>query len=107
MWLEGLSFFDSLYLTIITLATIGYGDMAPKTPEGRFFVMGLVVFGLATFTIALQSILSVLSSPALREIRQNRQMLRIISSMSNHYVLCGSGELVDKIISYICEIPQM
>jgi voltage-gated potassium channel len=101
MLTEGLSFFNALYLTVITLATIGYGDIAPRTLVGRFFVMVVVVFGLATFTFALQAIFSMITSTALREARQRQYVLRRVADFNNHYVLCGKGEMVDRTLSHL------
>ncbi len=104
MVLEGFSFFDALYLTVITLATVGYGDIAPRTISGRVFAMGIVVFGLATFTFALQAIFTTLTSPSLREARQKRLILQKVKTFEGHTILCGSGEMVDRAISYLLNL---
>ena len=49
MLIEGWPWFDSLYMTVITLATIGYGEVKPLTPGGRWFTMGLIFVGVAVF----------------------------------------------------------
>jgi voltage-gated potassium channel len=52
-WLEGWSYLDALYFSVVSLATVGYGDLAPKTPLGRaftiFYIINGVVILLATF----------------------------------------------------------
>ena len=53
MFLEDLSFFDSLWMTIISVMTIGYGDMYPVTEEGRRFALFLVPLGAGIVTYAL------------------------------------------------------
>lgn len=106
MLTEGLGFFDAIYLTVITLATVGYGDIAPKTLIGRLFVMLVVVFGLATFTFALQAVFSLITSNALREARQKQYILRRVAGFHNHYILCGTGELVDRTLSYLTNDAQ-
>ncbi len=45
-WLEGLSYLDALYFCVISLATIGYGDITPKTPIGKLFTVVYVINGI-------------------------------------------------------------
>lgn len=45
-WLEGWSFIDALYFCVITLATIGYGDLTPTTPEAKLFTIFYVINGI-------------------------------------------------------------
>ena len=56
MYLEGWSFIDSLYVSMITLLTIGYGDMSPETDYGRFFCLFWLVFGFTYVGRVLSSI---------------------------------------------------
>jgi len=46
---EGWSFLDSLYFSVITLATVGYGDFSPKTDAGKLFTMGYILVGVGLF----------------------------------------------------------
>ncbi|HNJ43748.1 MAG TPA: potassium channel family protein, partial [Acidobacteriota bacterium] len=59
--LEGWSLLDSLYVTVITLATVGYGDFVPKTWEGRLFTIMFVLVGVGgagyVITTAAQTVL--------------------------------------------------
>lgn len=50
-WLEDFGWIDSLYYVIVTLGTIGYGDLAPVTAAGRLFAVFYIIFGLVTFVI--------------------------------------------------------
>ncbi len=52
-YLEGWSFIDSAYFCVVTLATIGYGDLYPKTVNGKLFVMAYIIWGVSTTLYAL------------------------------------------------------
>lgn len=103
MLIEGMPLLDAIWLTVITLATIGYGDTFARTPEGRAFTILLVFFGLGTFAYALQAAAAFFVSPGMRAIRMRRQALSKIKALRGHYILCGSGELVDNIIAFLIQ----
>jgi voltage-gated potassium channel len=103
MLIEGLSLLDSIWLTVITLATIGYGDIYARTDGGRIFTVLLIAFGIGTVAYGLQATASLLLSPAVREIRQRRSIDRTVRRLRDHYILCGVGELVDHTITYVLD----
>ena len=57
MALENLSFYDATYLAVVTIATVGYGDIVPKTPYGRMFTCLFIIIGVGmayyTFTLVI------------------------------------------------------
>lgn len=103
MILEGFSLLDSIWLTVITLATIGYGDIYARTDAGRIFTVILILFGIGAVAYGLQATATFLVSPAIREVRQRRRIQRAVSRLHDHYIICGSGELVDDTIHYLTE----
>lgn len=61
---EGWSFLDAVYFSVITIATIGYGDLAPQTALGKIFTIGYVFCGLGVFVAAATSIAnSIINAP--------------------------------------------
>jgi voltage-gated potassium channel len=107
MLIEDLRWLDAIYLTVITLATIGYGDFTAQSDAGRVFTIFLVISGLGVFTFAIQAAFAFFVSPAMRVIRQRRKSERKIAHLKNHYIICGEGELVDKTIDSILHRVQL
>ncbi len=98
MFIEQWNFFDSLYMTIITVFTIGFSEIHPLSFYGRVFTIGLIFLGVGslsyTVTIIAQSILH-------SEILYQRLNLRKIRAMNNHYIICGYGRIGHRIASEV------
>lgn len=62
-WLEGWSFLDSLYFCVISLATIGYGDLTPTTPEAKLFTIFYVINGIGILLSLFDRIRTVRDLP--------------------------------------------
>lgn len=70
-WLEKFSVVNSYYFVVITLSTIGYGDVVPTTDAGKIFTIFFIIFGLALFSSLIATI--VARSKARRERRQEKR----------------------------------
>ncbi|MDE2490315.1 MAG: NAD-binding protein [Elusimicrobia bacterium] len=89
--IEGWSFLDSLYMTVITVATVGYGEVHPLSPGGRVFTMLLILGGIGLFTYGFSTIAAILVEGELSEAFRRRRMEKDIAKLSGHYVVCGAG----------------
>lgn len=88
--IEGWDFLDSLYMTVITLATIGYGETHPLTTPGRVFTIVLILGGIGVMTYIFTSITELLLEGGLKEaIRRFKMQIRL-EDMDNHYIVCGA-----------------
>lgn len=102
-YLEGLSWLDAIYGTVITVTTVGYGDLSPTTPGGKILAIFLAILSLSAIAIASQAMVQMTSSPALREFRQRRQIQKAVKQLHHHYIICGMGEMVDKTVEYLLQ----
>lgn len=89
--IEGLPFLDALYMTVITLSTVGYGEVKPLDNAGRLFTIGLIIVGVGTAFYLLATMTELLLEGSLREELGETAMLRKIHSLRDHVVICGFG----------------
>ncbi len=100
MLLENTTFWDGMYLTIITIATVGYGDMVPIHPAGKVFTIFLVFAGAGLVMYTFGKITEVMVEGGLQKILERRKMDKKIARLHDHYIICGFGRIGD----VICEI---
>jgi voltage-gated potassium channel len=98
-WIEGWDLLDSLYMTIITLSTVGYGEVREIGPGGRIFTVLLIVFGLFTITYIVGLVAETLVAGEIRSVLGRRKVSKKIKSLRDHYIICGYG----RIGSIICK----
>jgi voltage-gated potassium channel len=84
---------DAIYMTIITLTTVGYGEIVDMSnnPAGRVFTIVLLVVGAGAFVYFFSSLTAFLVEGNLERILWRRRMRRAISNLENHYIICGGG----------------
>jgi voltage-gated potassium channel len=97
-FIEGWSLFDGLYMTVITLATIGYGEVRPLTQTGRVFTLGLIVVGVAAVGFLISYVTQALVESQLAAALGRRRMYKDITNLKNHHILCGAGRVGIQII---------
>ncbi|NOZ76744.1 MAG: hypothetical protein GXO65_03520, partial [Euryarchaeota archaeon] len=102
MRLEGLSAFDAVYLTIITVATVGYGDIVPHTLWGRAFSLFIVIFGAVTLGYGVSVLASFLVEVEIKDVLGVLRMRKEIKGKKGHIVVCGYGtvgrNVVEKLV---------
>jgi voltage-gated potassium channel len=96
--LEGWSWFDGLYMTVITLATIGYGETHPLTPAGRAFTIILIVVGVTVFGFLISRLTQAVVETQIALALGRRRLFKDISQLKDHYILCGAGRVGGRVI---------
>ena len=91
-FLEGWSFLDSLYMTVITLATVGYGETHPLTDTGRLFTIGLIISGMGIILYGLSELTEFVIQGGIGGIVRRQKMEHIIKKITHHYIVCGAGK---------------
>jgi voltage-gated potassium channel len=89
--LEGLSLVDALYLTTVTISTVGYGDIVPKTPAGKLLTVTLIFLGVGVALYWLGTLAELLVEGKLRELLGRNAMQRELSKFHGHVIVCGYG----------------
>jgi voltage-gated potassium channel len=90
---EGWGFLDSLYMTVITITTVGFLEVHPLSTAGRFFTMGLALGGVFTaFYAAAEFIRSVVTGE-IRTVLGRQRMESRLEKLKGHLVVCGYGRM--------------
>lgn len=92
-WIEGESLFDSFYMALITLTTVGYQETITLSQEGRYFNAFLILAGFSVVFVVLGILTQTLPRLELLDYFGRRKTTRMIKKLSNHYIVCGLGRV--------------
>ena len=93
MLIEGWSGFDALYMTVITLATVGFKEVHELSPAGKSFTILLIIFGVGIIAYAVGSLIQIMMEGQLRRILGRKKLEQQINRLSGHYIVCGYGRI--------------
>jgi len=85
--------FDAFYMTLITMTTVGYGEIHPLSHAGRVFNSFLIFFGVATIFIAIGAVTQTIIEREFGEAIAKRRNKRMIDHLKDHYIICGFGRV--------------
>jgi voltage-gated potassium channel len=91
--IEGWPPFDALYMTIITLSTVGFKAVHNMSSEGKLFTIFLIISGTGMIAYTLSSLLQFTLEGQLRKILGRKKLENRINKLKNHYIICGFGRI--------------
>lgn len=98
MILLKVSFVDALYMTVITISTVGFGEVGTTSDLSELFSVLMIFLGVGVVGYAFTTVVAMLVEGRLVDLWKGSKMDKKISALDEHYIICGSGELADVII---------
>jgi len=89
--LEGWELIDCLYMTVITLSTVGFAEVHPLSSAGKIFTMGLVLSGVVFYAFTLNSIVQIFMEKRFSDFMAANRMKKKLNQMKDHLIVCGGG----------------
>ena len=93
IFIEGMSTLDAFYMTIITLSTVGYGEVKPLHPLGKGLAMFIIIYGVGVGAYAATALGQMVIEGQFKEMFGRKKMNTKIGHLSNHYIIAGFGRV--------------
>ncbi|MBW2617423.1 MAG: potassium channel protein [Deltaproteobacteria bacterium] len=93
MVIEHWSFLDALFMTAISLTTVGYGEIHPLHPSGRVFTVILLLVGVGLILFIVTRLTEIIVEGNFRKLMGRRKMDRQIATLKDHFIICGYGRI--------------
>jgi voltage-gated potassium channel len=98
MLLDGYGWVDALYMTVVTLGTVGYGEVRPLDTAGRFFTIGVIIAGFAGFVYAASVLTNFFTSGEASQQSRKRRARRMQSQLEDHVIVVGFGRVGQAVV---------
>ncbi|MDA0303936.1 MAG: NAD-binding protein [Bacteroidetes bacterium] len=98
MLIEDYSLVEAIYMTVITMSTVGFGEVRPLSESGMIFTAFLVVGSIGTFTFAVSAGTNYFLDGAYRERLRVKRIQRIMKGLQGHVIVCGYGRVGEKAV---------
>jgi voltage-gated potassium channel len=106
MLIEQWGFLDALYMTVITITTVGYGEIRQVDGAGRIFTITLIFFGMGIMAYTVGMVAQVMVELQLRPLLGRRKLELQLKSIKEHYIICGYGR-IGRIIAHELQVNKI
>ncbi|MBL7912073.1 MAG: potassium channel protein [Bacteroidia bacterium] len=89
--IDGYTWFNAFYMTIITVATVGYGEVEPLSVAGKVFTSFLIITSFITFAYAVSSITKFIVDGELNSFFKHKRLNSAVEKLTDHVIICGYG----------------
>lgn len=104
--IEGWPFLDALYMTVITLASVGFMEVHPLSSVGRIFTIALIFIGSGMVIYGISVITTLVVEGEITDILRRRKVNRNIENLRGHYIICGAGNTGRYVIDELTKTGQ-
>ena len=94
---------DALYMTVITISTVGFTEIHPLNDSGRVFTVTVILAGVGSLFYTLGAAFELLLSDQFSHWRERQKMQEAIVKMQNHYIVCGYGRIGRQVVEDLRE----
>lgn len=98
---EGWTLFESFYMTVITVTTVGYGETKPLSDAGRLFTIVLIFLGLGTAALFATQLAKTFLENNFKDIFGANKMKNNLGKLQDHFIVCGFGDIGSSICSVL------
>lgn len=100
VWFFGWSVIDAIYMTVITLTTVGYREVGPVDTTGaKLFTISLLIIGISAVFAGIGVLANMIGSGEFSEIARRRRSRREVKGMVDHYIVCAYGRVGRSVVS--------
>ena len=103
--LEGYTWLDAFYMTIITISTVGFQEVRPLSSVGKLFTIGLLFAGLGVVLYTAGTVTAKIVEGEFQQFFGRRRMEKQIDALTNHYLVCGYGRIGEVICRELASKP--
>jgi len=106
MVIEGWSFTDSLFMTTITISTVGYSEVNGLSLEGKMFTIFLIIISFGNFAFAITSLTRYVVEGEYKKDLRELRLKRNLSKMDDHVIVAGYGRVGKQVVSDLLELKK-
>lgn len=103
MILEDYTLLEAVYMAVISITTVGYGEVQPLSASGKIFTMFLLLFGVGSLAFAAHAFIESMVERVSNPVREKKLMQKKIDRLENHTIICGHGRVGEAAAEHLAE----